>query len=132
MIELSPVSLATGGLCPRPRGQPQLPPVQNQELGPADGRSNALKIGLQTGGLVSVQQTDGRAPGRGAPICRLLAHQNLLKRSSSLTRSKILALVVRVVTFRPKPSQQNDATTLPCKMARRRLDSTVPFFWAAR
>jgi len=49
-----------------------------------------------------VQHHEGQPLERGAPTCGLLACQILLRRSSSLTRPKILTLVVRVKGVRKR------------------------------
>lgn len=40
-------------------------------------------------------------------------NQNLVNFSNSFTRCSICARLIFVVRFNPKPSQQNEATTLP-------------------
>ena len=128
----SPGFYGPGRPWPNFLGASDAAPDRNLGLSLTVDRPNVLKRGLQTGGHASEGNDGDLPPEKGERAAACEDNQNLIRRSSSLTRPKILALVVRVVMFSPKPSQQKDATTLPCKMARRRLDSTDPVFWAAR
>ncbi len=107
-------------------------PDRNLDLSLTVDRPDVLKRGSKPEATLPEGMAVTCLPKKGERTEACEDDQNLIRRSSSLTRPKILALVVRVVMFNPKPSQQKDATTLPCKMARRRLDSTDPVFWAAR
>ena len=56
------------------------------------------------------------AASGGEEMLRLRAYeklQNLVSRSNSLTLPSICARLILVVRVKPKPSQQNEATTLP-------------------
>ena len=50
---------------------------------------------------------------RSTQTMAVYAQQNLVNFSSSFTRWSICARLICVVRFKPNPSQQNDAVTLP-------------------